>query len=52
MGYITGHNRDRDSYQLIAALAEDNQLDRFVTDYYEGVGPSLPSLSQTHKTVS
>lgn len=53
MGYITGHNRDRDSYQLIAALAEDNQLDRFVTDYYEGVGPSLPSLShRQHPLIS
>lgn len=45
MGFIVGLNRDRDSYQVPLALAEVNLLDRFVTDYYEGVGISLPTLS-------
>lgn len=44
MGYIVGHNRDRDSYQVPLALAEAGQLDYFVTDYYEGKGMSIPSL--------
>ena len=45
MGYIVGLNRDRDSYQVPVAIAEGNQLDAFVTDYYDGVGPRIPSLA-------
>lgn len=44
MGFIVGLNRDRDSYQVPLALAEVGQLERFVTDYYEGKGISLPTL--------
>lgn len=44
MGFIVGLNRDRDSYQVPLALAELGQLELFVTDYYEGVGLSLPTL--------
>lgn len=44
MGFIVTHNRDRDFYQVPLALAESGQLDYFVTDYYEGVGRSIPSL--------
>lgn len=44
MGYIVTHNRDRDFYQVPLALSENNTLDYFVTDYYEGSGISIPSL--------
>lgn len=44
MGFVVALNRDRDSYQVPIALAEVGQLDRFVTDYYEGRGVRLPSL--------
>ena len=36
MKYIVGFNRDRDSYQVPAALAEIGALSRLVTDYYDG----------------
>lgn len=39
MGYIVGFNRDRDSYQVPLALAEEGLLDRLVTDYYRGAFP-------------
>lgn len=45
MGFVVALNRDRDSYQVPVALAEAGQLDRFVTDYYEGSGLRLPTLS-------
>lgn len=45
MNFVVGHNRDRDSYQVPAALAEVSVLDTFVTDYYEGRGFSVPTLS-------
>lgn len=45
LNFIVGHNRDRDSYQVPAALAEVSALDTFVTDYYEGRGFSVPTLS-------
>lgn len=44
MGFIVGLNRDRDSYQVPVAVAEVGALDRFVTDYYAGVGPRIPTL--------
>jgi len=36
MKYIVGFNRDRDNYQVPAALAEVDALGVFVTDYYAG----------------
>lgn len=45
LNFIVGHNRDRDSYQVPAALAEVSALETFVTDYYEGRGFSVPTLS-------
>lgn len=44
VGFVVGLNRDRDSYHVPAALAEVGELDAFVTDYYEGVGPRIPTL--------
>lgn len=38
MRYIVGFNRDRDRYEVPAALAEVGDLDTFVTDYYAGKG--------------
>jgi glycosyltransferase involved in cell wall biosynthesis len=34
--FIMGFNRDRDGYQVPGALAEADQLDLLVTDYYHG----------------
>lgn len=49
MKYIVGFNRDRDSYQVPAALAEANLLSRLVTDYYDGAsGLRIRQLS--HRT--
>lgn len=43
--YIVAHNRDRDFYQLAAAVAENGALERLVTDYYAGAGPvQIPRL--------
>ncbi|WIK82377.1 glycosyltransferase family 4 protein [Micrococcus lylae] len=48
MAFLVALNRDRDSYQVPAALAETGNLGRFVTDYYHGKpGHFLPSL--THR---
>lgn len=41
--HIVGFNRDRDSYQVAAALAEHGRLAALVTDYYHG--RSIPSIS-------
>lgn len=49
MKYIVGFNRDRDDYQVPAALAEMGALGLFITDYYAGVSsPSIRGLS--HRT--
>jgi len=46
VGFIVGFNRDRDSYEVPAGLAERGILDRFVTDYYAGASrPSMGRLS-------
>ena len=42
--FICGFNRDRDSYQVPLALAEDTLLECFVTDYYFGHGIRIPQL--------
>lgn len=46
MGFIVGHNRDRDSYQVPLAFAELGDLSLFVTDYYHKSGlASTPLLA-------
>lgn len=46
MGFIVGHNRDRDSYQVPLAFAELGDLSLFVTDYYHKTGlASTPLLA-------
>lgn len=46
MGFLVGFNRNRDSYQAALAFAEDNSLDRLITDYYVGkTRPGIPTLS-------
>jgi glycosyltransferase involved in cell wall biosynthesis len=42
--YIVGFNRNRDSYQVPAALAEGDHLGKFVTDYYVSERGGLPTL--------
>ncbi|WP_170433141.1 glycosyltransferase family 4 protein [Ruegeria arenilitoris] len=43
--YIVAHNRDRDFYQLAAAVAEADLLECLVTDYYVGAQRfSVPRL--------
>ncbi|MGZ9812019.1 glycosyltransferase [Pseudoroseicyclus sp. H15] len=41
--YIVAHNRDRDFYQVAAALAEVGQLERLVTDYYRPDREIIPT---------
>lgn len=49
MSYIVGLNRDRDSYQVARALAEVDELERLVTDYYVGAWPvEVPGLAHRH----
>lgn len=51
MGFIVGHNRDRDSYQVPLALAERGELELFITDYYHGQAPiTIPSLAHRQVT--
>ncbi len=46
MGFIVGHNRDRDSYQVPLAFAELGDLSLLVTDYYHKSGlASTPLLA-------
>ena len=49
MKYIVGFNRDRDDYQVPAALAEVDALSLFITDYYARTA-SLPMRGLSHRT--
>jgi glycosyltransferase involved in cell wall biosynthesis len=46
--YVCAFNRDRDSYQIPLALAENEMLEKFITDYYVSPRIKIKGLQHRH----